>query len=130
MQNMSGGKSALGMDGNITALLGYIVGIVAIISIIMEKDNKFVRFHALQSVLWSVACLIGFFAILIIGGILGLVLVTVSSTLGGIVWTLTILLYVGMFFVLFGGLIFGAIKSYGGSMFKLPIVGNLAEKWS
>ena len=127
---MSGGKSALGMDGNITALLGYIVGIVAIISIIMEKDNKFVRFHALQSVLWSVACLFGFFAILIIGGILGLVLVTVSSTLGGIVWTLTILLYVGMFFVLFGGLIFGAIKSYGGSMFKLPIVGNLAEKWS
>ena len=130
MQNMSGGKSALGMDGNITALLGYIVGIVAIISIIMEKDNKFVRFHSLQSVLWSVACLIGFFAILIIGGILGLVLVTVSSTLGGIVWTLTILLYVGMFFVLFGGLIYGAIKSYGGSMFKLPIVGNLAEKWS
>ena len=130
MQNMSGGKSALGMDGNITALLGYIVGIVAIISIIMEKDNKFVRFHALQSVLWSVACLIGFFAILIVGGILGLVLVTVSSTLGGIVWTLTILLYVGMFFVLFGGLIYGAIKSYGGSMFKLPIVGNLAEKWS
>ncbi len=130
MQNMSGGKSALGMDGNITALLGYIVGIVAIISIIMEKDNKFVRFHALQSVLWSAACVIGFFAILIIGGILGLVLVTVSSTLGGIVWTLTILLYVGMFFVLFGGLIFGAIKSYGGSMFKLPIVGNLAEKWS
>ena len=130
MQNMSGGKSALGMDGNIAALLGYIVGIVAIISIIMEKDNKFVRFHALQSVLWSAACVIGFFAILIVGGILGLVLVTVSSTLGGIVWTLTILLYVGMFFVLFGGLIFGAIKSYGGAMYKLPIVGNLAEKWS
>lgn len=130
MQNMSGGKSALGLDANVTALIGYLVGIVAIISIIMEKDNKFVRFHALQSVLWSAACVIGFFAVLIIGGILGLVLVTVSSTLGGIVWALTILIYVGLIFGLLGGLIFGAIKAYGGSMFKLPIVGNLAEKWS
>ena len=37
MQNTSGGKSALGLDSNITALIGYIIGIVAIVSIIIEK---------------------------------------------------------------------------------------------
>src|SRR5829696_5969738 len=52
IQQMQNQKSALGMDRNVTALIGYLVGIVAIILIFIEKDNKFVRFHALQSVLW------------------------------------------------------------------------------
>ncbi len=52
MQNQ---KSALGLDGNITALIGYPIGIVALILIFIEKDNKFVRFHAFQSLLFWVA---------------------------------------------------------------------------
>jgi uncharacterized membrane protein len=126
MQNQ---KSALGMDGNITALLGYIIGIVALVLIFIEKDNKFVRFHALQSVLWAVVGTFAFIAILIVGVILGLVLSAVSSTLGGLVWGLTVLLYLGALLGFIGGLIFAAIKAYGGANFKLPIVGNLAEKW-
>lgn len=130
MQNMSNGKSALGLDGNVAALLGYIIGIVAIISIIIEKDNKFVRFHALQSILWSVACVIGIIGVAIIGTILALILGQVSSGLGGIVALLTFLLYLGLILAMIGGLIFGAIKAFGNNSFKLPIVGNLAEKWS
>jgi len=126
---MENQKSALGLDGNITALIGYLVGIVALILIFIEKDNKFVRFHALQSVLWFVVCFVGLFAVMIIGIILGFVLAMVSESLGAVVWIITILLYLGMFLALFGGLIFGAIKAYGGSEFKLPIVGNLAQKW-
>lgn len=126
MQNQ---KSAIGMDGNITALIGYIVGIVALVLIFIEKDNKFVRFHALQSVLWSVGIGVGFFVVVIIGMILGIVVSMVSSTLGSIVWGITALLYLGLFLALFGGLVYGAIKSYGGEMVKLPFVGNLAEKW-
>lgn len=127
---MSGGKSALGLDGNVTALIGYLVGIVALILIFIEKDNKFVRFHAIQAVLWSVFCTIGIIVVAIVGIILGLVVSAVSTNLAGIVWILTILLYVGLIFGLLGGLIFGAIKAYGNSLFKLPVVGNFAEKWS
>jgi uncharacterized membrane protein len=126
MQNQ---KSAIGMDGNVTALIGYLIGIVALILIFIEKDNKFVRFHALQSVLWSVGIGVGFFVVVIVGMILGFVVSMVSSTLGGIVWGLTALIYLGLFLALFGGLIYGAIKSFGGDMAKLPFVGNLAEKW-
>lgn len=127
---MSGGKSALGLDGNVTALIGYLIGIVALVLIFIEKDNKFVRFHAIQSVLWGVFCGIGIVIVAIIGTILGLVLSQISGGLAGIVWILTILIYLALFLGLFGGLIFGAIKAYGGSMFKLPVVGNFAEKWA
>ena len=127
---MSSGKSALGLDGNVTALIGYIVGIVALVLIFIEKDNKFVRFHAIQAVLWSVFCTIGIIAIAIVGTIIGLVLSQVSTALAGIVGILTILIYLALFLGLFGGLIFGAIKAYGGSLFKLPVVGNFAEKWA
>ena len=127
MQNQ---KSALGMDGNVTALIGYLVGIVALVLIFIEKENKFVRFHAIQSVLWVLGVVIGGIVVLIIGSILGWAAGQVMGALGLAVWGITMLLYLGLFFVMFGGLIFGAIKSYGGAMTKLPFVGNMAEKWA
>lgn len=127
---MSGSKSALGLDGNVTALIGYLIGIVALILIFIEKDNKFVRFHAIQSVLWSVFCAIGIVVLAIVGGILSLVFAQISSGLGAIIGIIVILLYFVFLLGLLGGLIFGAIKAYGGSFFKLPVVGNFAEKWS
>lgn len=127
MQNQ---KSALGMDGNVTALIGYLVGIVALVLIFIEKDNKFVRFHAIQSILWFVGVFVALIAVFVVGVLLGFVAGMASDMLAMAVWGITMLLYLGMFLVLFGGLIYGAIKSYGGEMTKLPFVGNLAEKWA
>ena len=127
---MENQKSAIGLDGNITAAIGYIIGLLALVLIFIEKENKFVRFHALQSILWSVTATIAIIAILIVGTILGLVVATMSETLAWVVGAIVVLLYIGWFIGLFGGLIYGAIKSYGGSMTKLPFVGNLAEKWN
>jgi uncharacterized membrane protein len=127
---MENQKSALGLDGNITALIGYLIPLVSLILIFIEKDNKFVRFHAFQAVLWVVLCLVGIFAIAIVGFILGLVLSAVSSTLATLVGLLFILLYFVFLIAYVGGLIYGAVKGYGGSMFKLPVVGNMAEKYS
>jgi uncharacterized membrane protein len=126
MQNQ---KSAIGLDANVTALIGYPIGILALILIFIEKDNRFVRFHALQSVLWSVGICIRFFVIMIVGMILGVAVSMVSSTLGYLVWLIFSLVYLGLFIALIGGIIYGAIKAYGGEMTKLPIVGNFAEKW-
>lgn len=126
MQNQ---KSALGLDGNITALIGYIVGIVALVLIFIEKDNKFVRFHAIQSVIYHIAAFAIIISVWIIGGILALALSQISQVLGLIgivVYLLGLLLWFGWL----AGMIYAAIKSYQGSMFKFPIVGNMAEKWS
>ncbi|HUF05394.1 MAG TPA: DUF4870 domain-containing protein [Aridibacter sp.] len=127
---MENQKSALGLDGNITALIGYIIGIVALILIFIEKDNKFVRFHAFQSVLWVVGYIVTVIVVMIVGIILAVVAGMVADSLGAIVGLLMTLLYLAILLGFLVGLIMAAVKSYGGNMWKLPIVGNLAEKWS
>ena len=132
---MDTGKSALGLDGNVAAALGYPIGIVAIISLIMEKENRFVKFHALQSILLHV----GFFVVAIAVWIIGVILAiagmaaaaaTNSGALGGIVGMLFGLLWLVLIVAYLGGLIYGAVKSYGGNEFKLPVIGNMAEKFA
>lgn len=130
MNNQSTQKSALGMEGNITALLGYIIGIIALILVFIEKENRFVRFHALQSVFWAVATIVLAIGVMIVGGILSVIVGQVSSNLGGLMFLVTMLLYGLVFVGFFGGLIFAAIKSYQGQMFKLPLVGSFAEKFA
>ena len=119
MQNQ---KSALGLDGNVTALIGYPIGIVALILVFIEKDNKFVRFHAIQSLLFWAA----FMVILIGFGILGAVMAFISGTLAGILGLISFLVWIA----LFGLMILLAIKAYQGQMFKLPIIGDMANKWA
>jgi uncharacterized membrane protein len=132
---MDTGKSALGLDGNVAAALGYPIGIIAIICLIIEKENRFVRFHALQSILLHV----GFFVVAIAFWIIGVILAiagmaaaaaTNSGALGGIVGMLFGLLWLVLIIAYLGGLIYAAVKSYGGNEFKLPVIGNMAEKWT
>jgi uncharacterized membrane protein len=127
MQNQ---KSAIGMDGNVTALIGYIIGILALVLIFIEKDNKFVRFHAIQSVLWWIGYWVILVVVLIALGIVAAVLSMISSTLGGIVWGFMGLLGFIAWLPLLAGVGYAAYKAYSGEMTKLPIVGNLADKWA
>jgi len=47
-------KTALGIDENIEGLLCYVLGfITGILFLVLEKDNKFIRFHAMQSIVTS-----------------------------------------------------------------------------
>lgn len=119
MQNQ---KSALGLDGNITALIGYPIGIVALILVFIEKDNKFVRFHAFQSLLFWAAV----FVIYIVLGIFTGILFAVSTTMGG----LFTMVFGLIALVVFVAMIFLALKAYQGQMFKLPVIGDMAEKYS
>jgi uncharacterized membrane protein len=44
-------KTALGINENMEGLLCYVLGfITGILFLVLEKDNKFVRFHAMQSI--------------------------------------------------------------------------------
>lgn len=128
MQNM-GGKTALGLDSNVGAMLTYmpICGISLIYSIIVlvtDKTNKTVRFHAFQSLLLTAVAFVLYLAVLFVGG--GLTMATGSSILG----LLTLLLYAAVGLGFLGLMIFGCVKAFGGQMFKLPVVGDMADKWS
>jgi uncharacterized membrane protein len=124
---MDTGKSALGMDGNLAAALGYPIGIIAIISLVMEKENRFVKFHAWQSILYHVAAIIVFIVLVILIVILSIILAMIRM---GELSALLGLLYMVVFLVYIAGLIFGAVKAYGGNYFKLPVIGDMAEKFA
>lgn len=132
---MDTGKSALGLDGNLAAALGYPIGIIAIISLIMEKENRFVKFHALQSILLHVGFIVLAIAVWIIGFILAIAgmaaaAATDSGALGGIVGMLFGLIWLVIVLAYLAGLIFAAVKSYQGVEFKLPIIGNMAANFA
>ncbi len=129
MENYSAnGKSAIGLEANLAAAIGYPIGILGLINFIIEKENKFVKFHGIQSVLYSVAVGAVFTVIWIVLIILAIILSAVSDMLGMVIWILNVLVVLGFLLVMFGGLLFGAFKAYQGQLFKFPIIGNLAEK--
>lgn len=129
MQNMNG-KTALGLDANVGALICYLGNLIcalgliySIIVIVTDKTNKLTRFHAFQSILLSAAGVIIGFVFSLIFGVAAASRSGVLSGLGG-------LLYFVVALAIFIGMVFAAIKAYQGQIFKLPIIGDLADKWS
>jgi len=103
-------KTSTGLEENVAGLLCYVLGwISGLVFILMEKENKFVRFHAMQSI-------IVFGTIFVARFILGWI-----PFIG---WIISWLLYV-LALVLWIVLM---IKAYQGAKFKLPWAGDLAEK--
>lgn len=132
---MDTGKSALGLDGNLAAALGYPIGIIAIICLIMEKENRFVKFHALQSILLHVAYIVLAIVVVILFIILAFVgmaasMATNSGAGVGLMGLLSMLIWFALLITYVGALIYTAVKAYGGDMFKLPVIGNIAEKYT
>jgi uncharacterized membrane protein len=135
---MDTGKSALGLDGNLAAALGYPIGILAIICLIMEKENRFVKFHALQSILLHVGMMVVGICLAIIFMIIGIILGVASAAansaagggIAGIFGLLATLLWLVIIVAYVGGLIMSAVKAYGGVYFKLPVIGNIADKFA
>jgi len=125
------GKSSTGLDENVAALLSYILGWVSgLVFFLIEKDSRLVRFHAMQSLLLNVSAAIIAIALWIVFAIL----FVVSTQISGIVSTLITLLGTLVWLVFIIGILIAVImcliKAYGRQYFKLPIIGNLAEKFS
>jgi uncharacterized membrane protein len=68
----AGGASSSGMQPNVAALLAYLFGwIGGLVFILIEKENKFVRFHAFQSLFLSGAVFAVYIALTIMAAIIG-----------------------------------------------------------
>ncbi len=118
-----GGKTSLGLDSNLGAMLCYIANIIcclgvilSIIFVITEKENRFVKFHALQSLF-----LCGVFvALLIVVEILGVILGMVHlGLLATGLWIVLVLIFLAIWILV-------GMKAYGGQWYKLPGIGDVA----
>jgi uncharacterized membrane protein len=104
------GKTSLGLEENVEGLLCYVLGwLTGIIFVVLEKENKFVRFHAFQS--------IATFLILMVVGWIVRSLGSIFAILGVLIGILSFVLWILLMW-----------KAYKGKMYKLPIVGDWAEK--
>lgn len=136
-------KSALGMDGNLAALLGYLFWPIALVNLIAEKENQFVRFHAVQKLFFILFNVIAIFALIIVLAILYIVITVLTlvaavavgdiGSIVGMIFSLIVMLLWVAVPILFAatiliGLILCAVKAFQGEPFKLPIVGRFASK--
>jgi uncharacterized membrane protein len=125
------GKSSTGLDENLAALLSYVFGwISGLIFFLMEKDSRLVRFHAMQSILLGAAAIVIFIVFWIVAVVSSLVVGYISGILGGIVWLIMVLVGAALGLAIFVAAIISLIKAYQGQFFKLPVIGNYAEKFS
>lgn len=112
------------MDTNVAGMLTYILGfITGIIFLVIEpyKDNKFVRFHAFQSIFFNVALIVFWIAFGIVTSILGYVSLGILAILMGFIGLL-IWLAIFLFWL------FLMFKAYKNERFMIPFIGPLAAK--
>ena len=127
-----GGKTSfMGLDSNVGAMLCYIANficclgvVLSIVFLVTEKENRFVKFHAVQSLFLAGLQIAAGIVVGFLGLILSLVLNMVHMELLG--WILILGLRFLLFFVFVAFWILGGIKAYGGQWYKLPIIGEFA----
>lgn len=112
------------MTSNVAGLLTYIFGFVTgIIFLVIEpyKNDKFVRFHAFQSIFFNVALIVFWIAFSIVAHILGLVSL-------GILFVLMAGLSLLLWLAILAYWIFLMYKAYNHELYKIPFIGDLAAK--
>ena len=111
--------SSTGLESNIGGLLSYVLGwITGLIFFLIEEKDEFVRFHAMQSIIFFGA--ITAFAIVLgflqwIPGPVGVLFTVLTSLVGLFAFVMWIVLMV---------------KAYQGERYKLPVAGEQAERYS
>ena len=104
-------KSTTGFDPNVAAALSYLFGWVSgIAMLLLERDSKFVRFHAMQSTIVFLAL-----------SVISVVLQSIPILGMLIVVFLVIPASAALWLVLL-------FKAYQGERFKLPLAGEMAEQ--
>jgi len=107
--------STTSLDPNIAAGLSYVgMWVTGLIFFLLEKQNRFVRFNAMQSIIFFGACTVFWIFISIVSAVLPFF------------WYLNTLVFLG-------GLIIGIIllvNAFQGKYFKLPVIGDYAERYA
>ena len=106
----NGGKTSTGLQQNVAGLLCYVLGwITGIIFLLLEKDNQFVRFHAVQSI-------VVFGALTVVDIVLGFIPI-IGWIVAWIIGVVALILWIILM-----------VKAYQGQRYKVPVAGNIAEQ--
>ena len=101
-------KSSTGLDEHVAGFLCYILGfITGIVFLVVEKESRFVKFHAMQST-------ITFLGLFVISFIISWI--PIINLLIYPIWILSLILWLVLM-----------IKALQGKRYSLPIVGKMAE---
>jgi uncharacterized membrane protein len=108
----------MGMQPNIEAGLSYVLGwVTGLIFFLMEKQNRFVRFHAMQSILFFGGLAVIWIILSIIGAL------PLLGFFTGLIWYAVVIIGLVGYIVLL-------INGFQGKYFKLPIIGDYAERYA
>jgi len=103
-------KTGTGLEPNIAGLLCYVAGwVTGLIFLLLEPKDKFVRFHAIQSIIVFGAINLAYFILFRIP--------IIGWVFGWILWVLGFILWIVLM-----------IRAYQGQKLKMPIAGDFAEK--
>ena len=116
---------AEGLAPNLAGALSYVLGFITGIVFLMISKDRFVRFHAYQSILLSLGWVVFWIAVSIVEAILFQIpflgfLVAIVSMLAGLLLGLGLLV---LWIVLM-------LKAYQGQQWKLPFIGNMAQRYA
>ncbi len=106
----AGGKGGTGLQSNIAGALAYFLGpITGILFLLIEKENKFVRFHAMQSTLT-------FGGIFVLSIVLGFIPI-LGWIAGSLIWFVSLILWIFLMY-----------KAFNNEEYELPVIGDMARK--
>jgi uncharacterized membrane protein len=114
--------TSTGRAANVAGLLSYILGpITGVLFLVLEKENRFVRFHAMQSVVVGVALIALSIALSIASSMLAFV-----PVIGWIVALLAGLTLAIFSFVLW---ILLMVRAFRGKEWAVPLAGAFARRF-
>lgn len=134
------GPSSLGMEAPVAAGLSYLsmffLGpIIPLVFFFVEKQNRFIKFHAAQGILLSIGAFVLGIVLIVINTIVAVAVAGAGDNTGAAgaglaVFGLLSCVYSIVALGLVGIVIWGAVAGFSGKYTKLPVIGGIAEKWA
>ena len=108
-----------GLSDNGAGAIAYITPLPAIVFLILEPYNKssYVRFHSWQSIFL-------FIVWVVVSFVMTMLVAVTAFFMPFLMWRLAQLINFGLFLVW----IFCVVQAVNGKRFKLPVIGDIAEK--
>jgi len=109
-----------GLSDNAAGAIAYVTFIPAVLFLLFAPYNQksFIRFHACQSILLAVAAIV---INIVLGIVLGITLLFLPLAVHSLIWSLVELCWLAIWVIC-------VFNAFNGKRFKLPLIGDLAEK--
>jgi len=118
-------ETSIGMEPNVGGALCYLLGILTgILFYVIEKENDFIRFHAMQSIIVFGGFFVLSTSLSFITGFLSYI--PVFGWIAAVLLGLVSLLLLPVIFVLW---LFLMYKAFNGERYELPVVGKYANEY-